>query len=296
MIHVEQVTTAIERVRVEAVLQFGWTHLELVAVALPGSAVALHGTIAAHGLLARVRRECGPGVVLDVSAVEVLTTGRFVAVPEPGIGLYRRPDRVRDDELATELDPGDGPVEWLTELGDAHLVRASDGTVGWTRATLASVVARPQFLVPAHADTRMISTSWAAWLGVTYRMGGTRDTGVDCSGLVQRLLASASLRCPRHSTDQLAIDPQPDLVSDLGTIVAIWSDDEAPCHVGLAVGGGRIVHASRSRGLVVVQTDREFAANARRVAHVPLAGLVELQHRAQGQADLLAVLRPLSAG
>lgn len=99
------------------------------------------------------------------------------------------------------------------------------------------------------------------------------------------------MRLPRHSTDQLAISPQPDLCTDIATIVAIWADHEAPCHVGLAVGEGQIVHASRSRAQVIVEPALEFVARARRVAHVPLAAVEALQRRAAGHSDLLAVLR-----
>lgn len=291
------IEAALARVRDQALGEFGWTHLELVASLAPdGHTVVLRGTVAARGLIARVRQACGPDVALDVAGIDVLATGRLVAVPASGLALYRRPDRVRDDELATELDPADGPVEWLATADGVALVRGRDGTVGWTRTALGDGVVAPASVVPTVLDLGAIAAAWPAWLGAPYRLGGTRRGGVDCSGLVQRLLGAAALRVPRHSADQIAIDPRAGVGDEPATIVAIWPGDgiphdraEAPCHVGLVVADRRVVHASRSRAAVVVEPLAEFIAHAGRVAHVPPGAVLALQRRAAGRHDLLAV-------
>lgn len=280
---IDEVRAAIDDVRAWALAQFGWTHVELHAVA-QGSGVALHGTVAALRLVDRIREAC-PGIAIDGSDVDVLRSGVFRSVGE--CALFRRPDR--EDQLATQLDQA--AVEVLASEGDASLVRACDGTVGWTRAPLGELVARPSFAVPDVFDEAAITRAFAAWIDVPYVLGGTRMSGVDCSGLVQRLLGGAALRMPRHSTDQIAIDPQPGIAEAIGTVLAIWSDDEAPCHVGLAVGEGRVVHASRSRARVVLETTTQFVGRARKVEHVGVAALLRLQARAKDEPDLLAALR-----
>ncbi|MBL8947702.1 MAG: C40 family peptidase [Myxococcales bacterium] len=282
-----RVAAAIAAVRGGALAEFGWTHVELVATDGGDGRVRLRGAVAARGLLERVRRACDGVAELDTAEVGVLTTGRFAAVPPAGMTLQRH----ASGPLATELDGGDGPVEVLAEHDGAVLVRAADGTVGWTRDPLGAAVDPPRLPARTEADLAALERAWPAWIDAPYRLGGTRPHGVDCSGLVQRLLGAAGLRMPRHSSDQLAVGPHPGVGRDAGDVVAIWSADEAPCHVGLVVAGDRVVQASRSRSRVVVEPIAEFVATARRVAHVPLRAVLALQRDAAGEHDLLAVLR-----
>lgn len=286
----DRVAAVIADVRAAALAEFGWTHVELLASDAADGRVRLRGAVAARGLLERVRAACTGIAILDDAEVGVLTTGRFVALPQAGVTVHRRPS----GPLATELDHDDGPVEVLAHHDGATLVRASDGTVGWTTDALGAPVDPPRPAACTRPDLAAMEFAWPSWVDAPYRLGGARPGGVDCSGLVQRLLGAAGLRMPRHSSDQLAVGPQPGAGREAGDVVAIWSADEAPCHVGLVVADGRVVQASRSRSRVVVQPLETFVAAARRVAHVPLQAVVALQRRAAGEHDLLAVLRAAS--
>jgi hypothetical protein len=274
MTPVERVTAAIAEVRATALSEFGWTHVDLAAHDGGEDRVVLRGDVAARGLLERVRRACSGVAILD-DDVRVLATGQFVGLLPGGATLLRHPT----GPLATELDADDGPVEVLARHDGAVLVRASDGTVGWTRDALGAAV-EPRSCACAGPDLAALERAWPAWVGAPYRLGGTRRGGVDCSGLVQR-----------HSSDQLAVGPHPGAGREVGDVVAIWSAAEAPCHVGLVVADERVVQASRSRSQVVVEPVATFVAAANRVAHVPLHAVLALQRRAAGQHDLLSVLR-----
>jgi hypothetical protein len=282
---IARVQAAIDDVRAWALAQFGWTWLEL-DIGVQDEGVRLSGSVVALRLVDRIVAAC-PGIPIDRSGVHVLRTGVFRAVGEHA--LVRRPER--DSALATELDAG--VVELLATHDGASLVRASDGTVGWLHAPLGEVASRPVFAVPTSLDEAAITGAFAAWIDVPYRLGGTRRAGIDCSGLVQRLLGGAGLRMPRHSTDQLAISlrPQPGPSPQIGSVIAVWSDDEAPCHVGLVVGVDTIVHASRSRARVVVEDCASFLGRAQKVAHVGVDALLRLQADAQHEFDLLVALR-----
>lgn len=284
----DRVAAIVDDVRRAAIAEFGWTHLELVATDADDGRVRLHGSVVARGLLEQVRRACAHVAELDDRGVLGMHTGCFVAVPAEGRTVVRRPDRT--DVIATELDAGDGPVEVLATHGEATLVRVGDGTVGWIHASLGPSTEAPRHEACRHADLAALGRVWSTWIDVPYRLGGTRPTGVDCSGLVQRLLASAGLRVPRHSRDQLAVGPHAGPSVGVGDVLAIWSADESPCHVGLVIDGSQVVQASRSRSRVVVESVAEFIATARRVAHVPLADVLALQQRAHGRHDLLAAL------
>jgi hypothetical protein len=274
------VVAAIEAERARAQARFGWTHLELEVEA--GAPVVLRGVVAARGSVVRIVRACP--FAIDVSAVTVLATGELLALPSAGATLHLRPDRCDASTLTTELDAGDGPVERLQRPA-ATLVRTSDGTVGWTEATLGPPTVWTE-ATPVADPAATIGDAWPAWLGAPYKLGGTRLGGVDCSGLVSRLLATAGLRIPRHSADQVAVAPREGLPRGAGDLVAVWSHDEAPCHVGLALADGMVVHASRSRARVVAEPIAELVARASKIVHVPLAEIVALRVRTPDVFDL----------
>lgn len=90
------------------------------------------------------------------------------------------------------------------------------------------------------------------YLGVPYVFAGEDETGMDCSGLVQRALADLGVDAPRTAREQMT----------MGTSVA--SLDEAlpgdlvvfdgGSHIGIYVGDNRMIHAPRP-GKVVQEAD-----------------------------------------
>ena len=92
-----------------------------------------------------------------------------------------------------------------------------------------------------------------AFQGTPYRAAGTDPSGFDCSGLVQYVFARHGVAVPRSVAEQFRTgrEVDPDRVEP-GDLVFFRIDRREVSHVGIAVGGGRFVHAPSQRGTVRV--------------------------------------------
>ncbi len=131
------------------------------------------------------------------------------------------------------------------------------------------------------ADPRRTPETALAWSGAPYLWGGRTAAGVDCSGLVQAVFATHGLRLPRDSRDQAragrdvaesAGPPDPRAAQPGDLLFFAW-EGKPVSHVGLALGDGRIVHASTTRGGVAVDDLTGDSAFGRHLA----SGLVAIR-------------------
>lgn len=131
-----------------------------------------------------------------------------------------------------------------------------------------SASARPgtvgAFVVPDDADdaTRSLLDEARRWLGVKYAYGGHSKAGTDCSGMVMEVFQSAAgLKLPRSSREQYSycknIDRKELKPGDLVFFANNLRTGRIG-HVGLYVGGGRMIHASTSRGVIVSGLGEEY--------------------------------------
>lgn len=261
--------------------RFGWAGLELRVAAEPRRrALAVRGeVVSARVRGAAIEALAGAlpdGWSVDARAVGALAARGLFALPPGRVGLWRAPHGAG---LCTELVAGDGPVALLAARGASRLVRASDGTIGWTRARLGPWAARRGMADPTwpirHAPW-VLSRALRRMLGAPYRLGGTTFRGVDCSGLVQRCVRALGVVLPRHSTDQLALGAAPvRRLGEPGDLVFLWGDGESACHVGVVLRGERpaertLIHASSRRGRVIEEPLADALARASTVRHLEL--------------------------
>ena len=89
--------------------------------------------------------------------------------------------------------------------------------------------------------------------GVPYRYAGMTTRGMDCSGLVVRVLLTHGIRAP-HSSRQLYRLGKGVPVDELrpGDLVFFNTRGRGISHVGIYMGDGKFVHASSSGGKVEV--------------------------------------------
>jgi len=100
-----------------------------------------------------------------------------------------------------------------------------------------------------------VAVAWAlAQLGKPYVWGATGPDAFDCSGLTLRAWQAAGVTLPRVAADQYGAGPHvPARSAQPGDLVFFADDAADPAtivHVGIAIGGGRMVDAPYTGAVV----------------------------------------------
>jgi cell wall-associated NlpC family hydrolase len=106
-----------------------------------------------------------------------------------------------------------------------------------------------------YAPGTTIARTAETLLGSPYRDGGALPDGFDCSGLVNYVFARHGVVVPRDVRRQSAAgEPvNRDAVAP-GDLVFFATTGSGPTHVGIAIGGGRFIHAPKSGDVVRVDS------------------------------------------
>jgi len=109
-----------------------------------------------------------------------------------------------------------------------------------------------------------------SYRGVRYRYAGMTSRGMDCSGLISRVLMAHGLRAP-HSSRALFNLGRAVRYNELrqGDLLFFTTRRRGISHVGMYVGDGKFVHSSTGRGVVISSLSEGYYAKrmvgARRV-------------------------------
>jgi len=109
----------------------------------------------------------------------------------------------------------------------------------------------PDPQAPEASGTQLVQTA-SLYEGVRYRWAGMSSRGMDCSGLIARVLQAHGIRAPHNSSQLYSLgravsryDLQP------GDLLFFSTRRRGIGHVGLYIGDGKFIHASSGAGRVI---------------------------------------------
>jgi SH3-like domain-containing protein len=166
------------------------------------------------------------------------------------VGLLRETPRT-DAPLVTRVLGGTAVCAG-EQREDWSVVELCGGMRGW----LPQPHLRELDDLPVDRAARRASLSRDAlhMIGVPYLWGGCSANGIDCSGFAQLLHRWVGITIPRDADMQFSAGQPVDAPFETGDLLFFGEKGEQRriTHVGISLGGWRIIHSSRSRNGVQV--------------------------------------------
>lgn len=140
---------------------------------------------------------------------------------------------------------------------------------------------------PAGATGNDVVADAKKYLGVPYVFGGEDASGMDCSGLVQRVFADLGVSVPRVVQDQATVGTEvPSLAqAQPGDLIVLKGND----HIVIYAGNGKVIHApSEGRNVQLVDnwlTDDQIGTIRRIVPSTSSASTVSASTSATALAS-----------
>jgi len=123
------------------------------------------------------------------------------------------------------------------------------------------------------------------WVGTPYRLGGTNERGIDCSALIQNVYRDTfNMQLPRTTRQQVKQGRPVDRSELQPGDLVFFNPPGVGRHAGIYIGGGRFMHASSSKGVMISRLDnsywqRYYWQSRRTLEPTHLAGLADSLQR-----------------
>ena len=170
----------------------------------------------------------------------------------PSIELRAEPDATSD--VPTRIVSGTG-VHVEETRGEWACVAANRS--GWIPiSALRAMKDIPQFV---EAKRKMLFEDSARMTGVPYLWGGISGDGIDCSGYARLLHRWIGIEIPRDADMQCNAAKPVEPPFQIGDLLFFGEADGKRhiTHVGISLGGWRMIHSSRSRNGVYIDDVQE---------------------------------------
>lgn len=166
----------------------------------------------------------------------VATVTRRTAWLYASAGLREKALEVSYATRLPVLAAGDGWVQVATPSGDGLYVAR------------AAVALRDRGVTPERPSGAQVVAEARRFLGLQYLWAGTAGFGFDCSGYTYSVFRALGVTIPRDAGPQSAFGRAVRSRSSLraGDLVFFRDAAGAVHHVGICVGGGRMIHAPRT--------------------------------------------------
>ncbi len=131
-------------------------------------------------------------------------------------------------------------------------LKLADGIIGWTLCDNLDTIDR---LANDISNRRQIMIRAATQLiGVPYRWGGITPLGIDCSGLAQLVHRLVGVTIPRDADMEYLAGAAVEPPFQAGDLLFFGSDQghRSISHVGISMGGWKMIHSSGSRNGVFI--------------------------------------------
>lgn len=172
------------------------------------------------------------------------------------------------------------PISLAADLGNLQpITPVAIPAAALSAAAMTAATAAVDNFPHAGVDLQQVALGF---LSTPYRFGAEGRNSTDCSGFVQQVFRDCGLDLPRTAREQYAVGSVvPERDWQMGDLLFFRTYARYPSHVGIYLGDGKMIHASRSsRKVVISSIDRPYYRKrflgARRIATFdPVASLID---------------------